>query len=217
MRRELIHQYIFAANNPEIDKDINWENLLLALRNAALYYLKKIEGGSQDIAGFHHGDEGINRASNLLKYLNTIDHHHHFALFCLLLSAVESSSTFLTQCIARYIILGQYQNISFTENTLVDTIESEVIDHSLLEHSKPHAFRTIPTSDLSSFTTYEKEWGLLFILNEMKEKIPTREERGKLCYQVGLFKAALIDDPKFFDPDTIPACEMTTITPTVSS
>lgn len=215
MRRGIIHRTIFPANNPEIDADFNWKNLKLALKYAAAYYVRKIEEGSQSIIVFNHGEEGINRANNLSKYLLAIDHFNHFALFCLLLSVVDSTSTFLTQCIARHLILGEYQSMSINQDAVVDTLYSNVITNSLLHSSKPHAFKTMPISDLSSSITYEKEWGLFFILNEMKEKIPTREEREKLCYQVGLFKEALTADPKFFNPDIIPACEMRTIIPTV--
>lgn len=157
---------IYGINNPKIESSINWKNLKIALENGAKKYLSELEKDSQDVIGLVHGDEGINRAHNLLLYLSAIDQCNHFAFFALALSVIESSSIFLATCIGSEIIKGESRS---------------------------------KRNDIS------------FVFSSTRNNILSSDEKKQLDNQVRLFKEALIQDSTYFNIESVPACEMTTI------
>ncbi|HLB56792.1 MAG TPA: hypothetical protein VJK30_05635 [Coxiellaceae bacterium] len=203
MRRRTPPDILYGANICAIESDLKWGELKNKLKSATNYYLKTLEKGSKNVIGAFHGDDGINRAYNLLQYLSIIDNANHFALLALLISIFESTSTWLTTCVSRAFIQGSHSSLSNHR-----TLSSEVISLRLIADSIDQALIPIPVSDVSFIYQYNKIMGILFILSAIQKKITDASAKENLTRQVQLFKNALKRDPKFFDPETVSACEM---------
>lgn len=203
MRRQALFDFLYGSIsiNPTIQQNINFEKLKTTLTAAINYYIKTIKESSKNVVGFFQSDDEINRAFNLLRYLSIIDDANHFALLALLISVFESTSTWLTICISEALIYSVHSSYP---------LDSEVISLKLIEKSINHALIPIAISDLGFFYIYNKIMGVIFILSEIQNKITDASEKKTLACQVQLFKNKLTQDPEFFDPDSVSACEMKT-------
>lgn len=203
-RRTTTPDILYGSINPAIQRDLNWKELKTTLEDSIRYYIKTIENDSKHVLGLFHGDDGINRAFNSLRYLSIIDNANHFALLALLISIFESTSTWLTTCISNALIQGAHSSLS----NRCELSSKVIISLVLIASSIDHALIPIPVSDVSSVYIYNKTMGILFILSEIQKKITCISEKENLSRQVQLFKNVLTQDTEFFNPETVSACEM---------
>lgn len=181
----------------------NWARFDKSMEDGAQGYLdarrkEKTSGAKKALSaiqGFFHGDEGLNRATNLLHALQRT--HDHIQSFALLYVVMTSSSSWLSKCIAEQLIEGLFFQSAFVFGRADsrDTLQSQVFNPQALSDSKrdPRAL-SAESSEAGIITFYEKKYAVTALISDACMGM-SAEERVTFGQHVGMFRQSLAAKP----------------------